>query len=83
MLPEWKYIKGTRRHFVKAPEWVTVRTRILKDGKLIGYVWLEKHEIGSSALSVGHRKRGEFTVENLPYNPYIEEIIAVREKHYP
>ena len=50
---------------------------------MIGDAWLEKHEIGSRALSVGHRKRGEFTVENLPYNPYIEEIIAVREKHYP
>ncbi|MFB9087233.1 hypothetical protein LU604_15585 [Erwinia tracheiphila] len=83
MLPEWKYIKGNPRHFIKAPEWVTVRTRISKNGKVIGDAWLEKHSIGSRALSIGHRKDGEYTVGNMPYYPVIEEIIAIREKYHP
>lgn len=83
MLPEWKYIKGNPRHFIKAPEWVTVRTRILKNGKVIGDAWLEKHAIGSRAIEVGYKKRGEFTIGNIPYPPDIEETIAIREKYHP
>lgn len=81
-MPEniWKYHKGSARDFIRAPEWATVRTRITRGGKVTGDVWLEKHALEARGVSIGFRKHGEFKVSKFPCAPYVEHIVAVREK---
>lgn len=69
----WKYSKGSCRHFLRAPEWATLRTRI--NG---GDAWLERREIGALFIVVGRKKYGSMRITRLPSKG--EEIISQREK---
>ena len=71
--PVWKYLKGNYRHFIKAPDWATLRTRV--NG---GDAWLERREIGALFIAIGKKKDGAFAITHLPLEG--EEIIAIREK---
>lgn len=72
------YLKGSGRHFIRAPEWVTIRTRCR-----YGDVWLEKHEIGSRFICIGHKNSGVLVANRLPDPEDQEEIIAHRVSIYP
>lgn len=72
------YLKGSGRHFIRAPEWVTIRTRCRA-----GDVWLEKYEIGSRFICIDRKDYGVLITNRFPNPEDQEEIIAHREPVYP
>lgn len=71
------YLKGSGRHFIRAPEWVTIRTRTI-----YGDAWLEKNEIGSRFIPVASKDCGPLIIKHFPGPDYQEEIIAHRVSVY-
>ncbi|MCE3116161.1 hypothetical protein LXD80_10150 [Enterobacter sp. ASE] len=69
----WEYSKGNGRHFIRAPDWVTMRTRV--NG---GDAWLEFRGIGARFIAIQNKEYGILTVNRLPESG--EEIIAVRKR---
>ncbi|HFW3088564.1 TPA: hypothetical protein ACIBE3_002094 [Salmonella enterica subsp. enterica serovar Reading] len=71
------YLKGSGRHFIRAPEWATIRTRTI-----CGDVWLEKYEIGSRFICLDRKDYGVLITNRFPEPEYREEVIAHRVSVY-
>lgn len=72
------YLKGSGRHFIRAPDWVTIRTRPRS-----GDAWLEKYEIGSRFIDVANKDFGVLITNRFPDPEDREEIIAHRVSVHP
>ncbi|HDN7458580.1 TPA: hypothetical protein P2B70_003288 [Salmonella enterica subsp. enterica serovar Eastbourne] len=71
------YLKGSGRHFIRAPEWATIRVRTIH-----GDAWLEKREIGFRFIPVAHKDYSGLIIKHFPDPEYQEEIIAHRVSVY-
>lgn len=71
--PVFEYLKGSGRHFIKAPEWATLRTRTSH-----GDAWLERREIGARIIFIPEKHYGTMIISRLPGPDEGETVIAER-----
>ncbi|HEP1033967.1 TPA: hypothetical protein QIY64_002596 [Enterobacter kobei] len=71
--PSFEYVRGNGRHFIRAPEWVTLRTRTI-----YGDAWLERREIGARIIFITAKHYGTLIINRLPDPDEHEVVVAER-----